>query len=84
MGHAAERADLRSVAVDSWGVDYGLLDDLGRPFGVVHAYRSPPDRRIMESVTDRRSRRAIYQTTGIQFLPFNTAYQLVAAHSEGG
>jgi rhamnulokinase len=83
LGRAAERADLRSVAVDSWGVDYGLLDDLGRPFGVVHAYRSRRTDGVMESVTDRRSRRAIYQTTGIQFLPFNTAYQLVAAHSEG-
>jgi rhamnulokinase len=80
---AAERAPLRSVAIDSWAVDYGLLDPSSRPVGPVHAYRSHRTDGIMESVVDRLGRAHIYEVTGIQFLPFNTMYQLVASDSAG-
>jgi len=83
LGRAAERARLRSVAVDSWAVDYGLLDPTGRAVGPVHAYRSHRTDGIMESVVDRLGRKHIYDVTGIQFLPFNTVYQLVASQTAG-
>jgi rhamnulokinase len=83
LGLAAERDVLRSVAVDAWGVDYGLLDAAGQPCGAVHAYRSHRTDGVMAAVTARVGRRYIYETTGIQFLPFNTAYQLVAAQAAG-
>ncbi|MGH9133145.1 MAG: rhamnulokinase [Ilumatobacteraceae bacterium] len=68
-----------SVAVDSWAVDYGLLDADGRRIGPVHAYRSARTDGVMDAVCTRVGRERIYSITGIQFLPFNTAYQLVAA-----
>ena len=83
LSRAAERAPLRSVAVDSWAVDYGLLDTNGRSLGPVHAYRSHRTDGVMESVVARLGRQHIYEITGIQFLPFNTMYQLVAAASGG-
>ncbi len=83
LGRAAERAPLRSVAIDSWAVDYGLLDTDGRSVGPVHAYRSHRTDGVMESVVGRLGRARIYGITGIQFLPFNTMYQLVASGSAG-
>jgi rhamnulokinase len=79
LARAAERAPLRSAAIDSWAVDYGLLDAAGELVGPVHAYRSHRTDGVMESVVARVGRKRIYEISGIQFLPFNTIYQLVAA-----
>jgi rhamnulokinase len=76
---AAQRARLESVAVDAWGVDYGLLDASGDRVGPVHAYRSSRTDGVMDAVVARVGRERIYTITGVQFLPLNTAYQLVAA-----
>jgi rhamnulokinase len=76
---AAQRARLESVAVDAWGVDYGLLDASGNRSGPVHAYRSSRTDGVMDAVVGRLGRERIYAITGIQFLPLNTAYQLVSA-----
>ena len=78
---ASSRAPLRSVAVDTWAVDYGLLDEAGALLGPVHSYRSPRTVGVMAEVCDRLGRDRLYDITGIQFLPFNTIYQLVAARS---
>ena len=77
---AAGADGLVSVGVDSWGVDYGLLDGDGEP-----ARRAVPLPRRPDGA--RRSRRVhavvppaeLYARTGLQFLPFNTLYQLAAA-----
>jgi rhamnulokinase len=79
LNRAAERAALRSAAIDAWAVDYGLVDDRAQPIGPVHAYRSRRTDGVMERVIGRLGRARIYGITGIQFLPFNTLYQLVAA-----
>ena len=76
---AARRGPAESLAVDSWGLDYGLLDDDGRVLGPVHAYRSARTAGVMDGVLARVGRDRIYAATGIQLLPFNTAFQLVAA-----
>ena len=76
---AAQRAPLESVAVDAWGVDYGLLDSAGNRLGAVHAYRSSRTDGVMDEVLGRLGRDRIYGITGVQFLPINTVYQLVAA-----
>ncbi len=78
LAAAAARAPLRSVAVDAWAVDYGLLDAGGRRLGPVNAYRSTRTDSIMERTVARVGDARIYAATGIQFLPFNTAYQLLA------
>ena len=80
---AAARSTLRSLGVDSWAIDYGLFDAAGARVGPVHAYRSHRTDGVMDAVTERLGRQRIYATTGIQFLPFNTIYQLAAAGSRG-
>ena len=72
--------DLVSVGIDSWAVDYGLVDADGRLLGLPYHYR---DRRTEEGVAQVHgalSREQLYARTGLQFLPFNTIYQLAAAH----
>ena len=83
VAEAAQRASVRSVAVDSWGVDYGLIGRDGHRRGPVHAYRSQRTAGVMEAACARVGREHIYSVTGLQFLPFNTAYQLVAATVAG-
>src|SRR5262245_36655444 len=79
LSDAAGREALTSVAVDGWGVDYGLLDPRGALRGPVHAYRSARTDGVMEGVVAQLGADRIYGITGTQFLPINTLYQLVAA-----
>ena len=69
---------VRSVGVDTWGVDFALLgrDDtlLGNPF----SYRDRRTNGMMEAALERVSRAEIFEHTGLQFMPFNTLYQLLA------
>lgn len=75
---AARRGPVASVGVTSWAVDYALLDERGQLLGGVHHYRDPRTDGVMEQFLGRVSRAEVYTHTGIQFLPFNTAYQLLA------
>ena len=75
---AAARGPIASVGIDSWAVDYGLLDANGRRVGPVHSYRSSRADGAMEAVTAAIGRERLYDVTGIQFLPFNTVFQLAA------
>ena len=77
-GIRAQRADVRSVGIDSWGVDFGLLDGDGALIGSPRHHRDERAAAGMEHTLARVSREEIYDTTGIQFLPFNTIFQLVA------
>lgn len=67
-----------SIGVDTWGVDYGMLDKHGDLLGEPHHYRDSRTDGVQERVFKTVPRRDIYETTGIQFLPFNTLYQLAA------
>ncbi|GAC1568745.1 MAG: rhamnulokinase family protein [Ktedonobacteraceae bacterium] len=73
--------NLDSVGVDTWGVDYALLDAQGFLLGMPFHYRDRRTDGIMEQVFKRIPRSAIYAQTGIQFMPINTLYQL-AAHKQ--
>ena len=68
LAEAAGRERPESVAVDSWAIDYGLLDRDGRRIGQVHAYRSARTDGVMDAVCSRVGRERIYGITGIQFL----------------
>jgi sugar (pentulose or hexulose) kinase len=68
-----------SVGVDSWAVDYGLLDSTGALLGNPVHYRDTRTDGVLEQVTRRLGAERLYATTGLQQLPFNTLYQLVAA-----
>lgn len=75
---AAALAPIRSVGVDSWAVDYVLLDAELRRVGLAVCYRDDRTHGMMERVAARMPAAEIYRRTGIQFLPFNTIYQLAA------
>src|SRR5437773_10810069 len=68
-----------SIGVDTWGCDYGLLDADGVLVSNPYHYRDARTDGVMDSVLARVPRARIYDVTGVQFLPFNTVYQLVAA-----
>jgi len=74
---------LDSVGVDSWAVDYGLLDGEGRLLEDPVCYRDERTAGVMDEVSSRIGRGEIFGRTGIQFLPFNTIYQLVAQARDG-
>ena len=74
---------IQSIGVDSWGVDYGLIDDRGRLIEDPVCYRDERTLRMMETVFARVPRAEIFERTGIQFMPFNTLFQMYAHTEEG-
>jgi rhamnulokinase len=74
---AAGRVD--SVGVDSWAVDYGLLDADGALLGNPVHYRDARTEGIAHRVWQTVPAEVLYAVTGIQYAPFNTLYQLIAA-----
>ncbi|AUH02334.1 rhamnulokinase [Prodigiosinella confusarubida] len=71
-----------SIGIDTWGVDYVLLDKNGNRVGQSYSYRDHRTDGIMAQVTTALGQQHIYQRTGIQFLPFNTLYQLKALREQ--
>ncbi len=72
----------RSIGVDTWGVDYGLIDARGTLLEEPIAYRDPRTQGVMEQVFQVVPRDEIYRRTGIQMMPINTLFQWYAhAHS---
>ncbi len=72
-----EEHDIASIGVDSWAVDYALLKD-GMRLGEVFHYRDPRNEPAAGAVHDRVSAADLYAANGLQYLPFNTLYQLAA------
>jgi rhamnulokinase len=72
-----------SAGVDSWGVDYGLVDAHGTLVEDPICYRDERTAGVMEQVFERTPRAEIFARTGIQFLAFNTLFQLFA-HMHSG
>ncbi|MBI4942526.1 MAG: rhamnulokinase [Actinobacteria bacterium] len=71
-----ERVD--SIGIDSWAVDYGLLDGSGALLGTPYCYRDERTARGVEAVHAVVPHADLYARNGLQFLPFNTLYQLAA------
>jgi rhamnulokinase len=79
LREAVKTSDPISLAVDSWAVDYGFISPTHQYLPPVHAYRDPRNEIAYQELTKKIGKARIYSTTGIQFLPFNTIYQLYAA-----
>ena len=75
---AAGSGELHSIGVDSWGVDYGLLDARGRLLGNPVHYRDRRTEGMLERALALVPKLELYERTGIQFMPINTIYQLLA------
>jgi rhamnulokinase len=73
-----DREPVESVGVDSWAVDYVLLDAEKKRISQAVCYRDKRTEGIMERIHQRVSAPEIYRRTGIQFQRFNTLYQLAA------
>jgi len=82
--HALERGrPVHSVGACGWGVDYGLVDDAGILVEEPVCYRDERTEGVQPQVFARVARDEIFSRTGIQFLDFNTVYQLYAHVAEG-
>ncbi|MDQ6852024.1 MAG: rhamnulokinase [Actinomycetota bacterium] len=84
VGEGLRRAEreaggpLDSIGVDSWAVDYGLLDADGALLGNPLCYREPHTEVTVEKILAELGADVLYDHTGIQLQPFNTLFQLLA------
>ena len=70
----------QSVAVDTWGVDYSLISGNGQIIGLPYAYRDHRTNDIMDDFFNNiLSKEETYLLTGIQFMQFNSLFQLYAS-----
>ncbi|QNE46296.1 rhamnulokinase [Glaciihabitans sp. INWT7] len=79
---AREEPGLASAGVDSWAVDYGLLRG-GRMLGAPFHYRDDRTVAAVETTHSAVSAEQLYAANGLQYLPFNTLYQLEAERDSG-
>lgn len=84
IGKAIKMNDgqVAGIAVDSWGVDFGLLDAQGQLLEKPFHYRDGRTNGMMEKAFEQMPRREIYAATGIQFMQFNTIFQLLSLRRE--
>lgn len=74
---------LDGVGLDTWGVDFALLDHDGRLLSMPYNYRDPRTAGMFDAVFARVPRREVFEQTGIQFMEINTLYQLFAMRMAG-
>ncbi|MCP8615675.1 rhamnulokinase [Salirhabdus salicampi] len=73
-----EEKSIESIAIDSWAIDFGLLDENGLLLGNPLHYRDHHTDGAIEEVTSIVGAKELYEKTGIQFIQINTIYQLYA------
>lgn len=85
LNDLAAQDDIRidAIGVDTWGVDIVFLDGNGQAISEPRAYRDPYTDTAIAEFTQIIPRETVYRKTGIQFLNFNTLFQLYACHKEG-
>jgi len=76
--HASRENKISSLGVDTWGVDFALLDKNGSLTSYPYHYRDSRTDGMMEKAFERLPRERIYEITGIQFMPLNTLFQLLS------
>ena len=80
----AQRKDIKieGIGVDTWGVDVVFIDKEGNMMEQPRAYRDPYSVAAMDEYIQKVGKEKIYKKTGIQFMNFNTLFQLYACHKE--
>jgi len=71
-----QKNEIESVGIDTWGVDFGLLDDRGFMMGDPMHYRNFYKFNSMQRVLDKVGKKWIFERSPTQFQPFNTIYQI--------
>src|SRR5947209_6434425 len=74
---AGEFGSIDGLGVDTWGVDLALLGRGGTLLGNPRHYRDPQTEGVMEEALTRVPRLEVFRQTGLQFMRFNTLYQLL-------
>ena len=74
---------IESIGVDSWGVDFALLAEDNALMGLPVAYRDSRTDGMMEKLFAKMPKEKVYEKTGIQFMKFNSIYQLFSLVQEG-
>lgn len=85
LKRAAERSDefnFKSIGIDTWGVDFGLIDDNGNLLGNPVCYRDPAVNGLPEQTFSPAELSAHYAKAGIQVMAINTLYRLLALKKE--
>lgn len=82
LGEAARRGSIDAIGIDTWAVDYGLLDEDGLLIGSPASYRSGRCGLGASKVLERWDSAWLYQRNGLQYQPFNTLFQRVADRGE--
>lgn len=82
LREASLRGPVDAIGIDTWAVDYGLLDEDGRLIGNPASYRSARCGLGASEVLDRWDTSWLYARNGLQFQPFNTLFQRVADRAE--
>ncbi|MBK8946885.1 MAG: rhamnulokinase [Ignavibacteriae bacterium] len=70
--------DIQSIAVDTWGVDFGFVTQDNQLLGNPFAYRDSRTNGILEHAFKLMPKKNIYNLTGIQFMQINSAFQLLS------
>lgn len=78
-----EKIKIDSIGIDTWGVDFGYIGKDGSLLGLPRAYRDPYTMGAPESFFKRVPAGQLYDLTGIQFMNFNSLFQLYRAKEEG-
>lgn len=81
-GIAQAGPELGSIGIDTWGVDYALVDSAGELVSKPYHYRDSRTTGALERVSDKVPAWELYDRTGIQLMPFNTLFQLVASNPD--
>ncbi|REJ94535.1 MAG: rhamnulokinase [Planctomycetota bacterium] len=72
---------LTSLGVDTWGVDYALLGQSGELLAMPHCYRDERNNVAFDRAVEAVGAETLYDATGIQLLPLNTLFQVLAQHA---
>ncbi|MBT2549511.1 rhamnulokinase family protein [Arthrobacter sp. ISL-65] len=75
---------IMSIGIDTWAVDYGLVNKAGELTAQPYSYRDERSRAAVARVHGKLDPARLYATTGLQFLQFNTLYQLATEPDLGG
>ncbi|NDW11397.1 rhamnulokinase [Bacteroides sp. 214] len=79
---AAKGIEIDSIGIDTWGVDFVYVAEDGSLLGLPRSYRDPYTEGAQEAYFEQLSRKEVYDITGIQFMNFNSLFQLFAAKKE--
>lgn len=80
---ASEGIEIQSVGIDTWGVDFAFFGKDGQPIGLPHCYRDEYTSGEMDRFfAEKMPSAEVYAKTGIQFMEFNSLFQLSAQRRE--